>query len=294
METIDNKYLIVIKSDGAIETIKSGEKDFDIQSKVLDLLERGSTVILNGEYQNDDLNRLIDPTYMFFSNTFKSFEQLSFSLDLFEYYNKKINVCYNFYDENTKRLNYALKGVTKEKLEEEKRRLSIAHDLEYISKKALILIYPDGKVESVPETLNIFDGDDLHLYYYTKIYEKSATLRGLLTDFRPYQKNNNDVSHNYIDNELVVKETIVMLNQDVGVELENRTQPLSEYRILLPRNYGSVLQTEKVEEILRLYPEHRMNLGRWNDEVKRCTSTYLTDVQEDIALKKELIRKEGK
>ena len=66
METIDNKYLIVIKSDGAIETIKSGEKDFDIQSKVLDLLERGSTVILNGEYQNDDLNRLIDPTYMFF------------------------------------------------------------------------------------------------------------------------------------------------------------------------------------------------------------------------------------
>lgn len=189
----------------------------------------------------------------------------------------------------------AIDAIKKDKLSlRDKRKLERVHEVEYISKQALILIYPDGKLESIPETLDIEDGDHYHLYYYTKIYEKSEILRGLLTDFTPYKEEIDDVNHNNIDNELVVKSTIVMLDQYIGVELAKRTHPLAYFHVLLPKNYGSVLQTEKIEEILRLYPEHRMSLGKWNDEVKRCTSTYLTDVQEDIALKKELIRKEGK
>lgn len=296
MEAIDNRYLIAIKSDGTIDAVTINEgltlKD---KSKILEFIAEGWTVIIK---DSEDIlrNRAIseNSSILIFPNAFSSFEQASISLELFDYYSNNTENCYNFYDRETSEIKYSLKENTREKLKEEKRRLEERlNKQEYISKKALILIYPDGKVESVKETLNVEDGDKYHLYYYTKLYEISEILRELSTEFIPYIKKDNNFCHNKIDNELVKKRTIVMLNQDIGVKLEKRTHPLSKFSILLPKNYGSVLQTEKIEEILRLYPEHRMSLGKWNDLEERCCSTYLTEL-EDIGLKKELIRKEGK
>lgn len=301
MEAIDNKYLIVVKGDGTIDaTLVDEEVTVKDKSAFLNLMAKGWTIIIKGwsicnVSENNQLSEtkeiyVDNVTHMFFPSTFKSYEQASISLELFNYFSNKVNTFYNFYDEEAWTLKYAFKEKARKKLEQEKNR----YELEDISRNALRLIYPDGKIESVNETLNVEPGDKYHLYYYTKLYNKSLKLRSLLTNFIPYSEEKDDVGHNEINNELVSKQVAILLNQYVGVELSERTFSLAEFRILLPKTYGNIIQMENIEEILKKYPEHRMSLGKWNEEMKRCTSTYVTDVLSDIAIKKELIRKEGK
>lgn len=299
MEAVDNKYLIVIKSDGTIDAITMKEMCLKDKFKINEIIAKGWTIILKNKRNDNEYcigNKTMNEnnSMLIFPVTFSSFEQASISLELFYYYSQDDRNCFNFYDVETGKLNYSLKEKTREKLEQEKNRLEKIYDQEYISKKALRLIYPDGKIESVNETLNIELGDNYHLFYYTILYNKSSKLRSLLTNFNPYNEEKDDVRHNEIDNELVNKQVAIMLNQDIGLKLDERTNYLAEFRILLPKNYGSVLQIEKIEEVLSIYPEYRISLGKWNDIDVRCCSVYLTDVLEDLAIKKELIMKEGK
>ncbi len=283
MEAIDNKYLIVVKSDGTIEAIKKNEMAIKDKKIILELIVKGFTVILNET----------SPA-LFLPNTFRSFEQASISLELFYHYSQDERNCFNFYDVETSELRYSQKEETRTKLEKEKKRLELQRDLDYISKKAIILIYSDGKVETIKEQTELDEDDNFDMYYYTELYKVSNRLKEALPDFVPYTRETQDTSHNKIDKDLINQKVAIFLNQDTGREIDLRTSGLSLFNILLPNNYGSILQTEKVEEILNKYPEHRMLLNMWNTQEKRCTSTYLTDVLEDLALKKELIRKEGK
>lgn len=301
MEAIDNKYLIIVKGDGTIDAaLVDEEVTVKDKSGLLNLMAKGWTIIIKGRtICNVNANKNLsetkeiyvdNATHMFFPSTFKSYEQASISLELFNYFSNKVNIFYNFYDEEAWTLSYAFKGKAREKLEKEKNR----YEIEYISKNALMLIYPDGKVESVLEDFNLRKKDNYHLYYYTKLYKRSNKLKELLPNFKLYKSDDIMVNHNEVDNDLVKNGIIVFLNQDIGLELGERTHPLSYFRIFIPKNYGSVNQTEKIEDILKKYPEHRMSLGKWDDTEKRCTSTYVTDVLSDAALKKKLIRKEGK
>lgn len=301
MEAIDNKYLIIVKVDGTIDaTLVDEEVTVKDKSALLNLMTKGWTIIIKGRtICNVNANKNLSETkeiyvdnftHMFFPSTFKSYEQASISLEIFNYFSNKDKTFYNFYDEEAWTLNYALKGKTREKLEKEKKR----YEIEYISKNALMLIYSDGKVESVLEQKDLDDDNNFHLYYYTELYKKSNRLKEALPDFIPYTRETENTSHNKIDNDLINQKVAIFLNQDIGKINELKTGGLSLVNALLPKEYGSVTQAEKVEEILKKYPEHRLLLNMWNDTEKRCTSTYVTDVLSDIAIKKELIRKEGK
>lgn len=283
MEAIDNKYLIVVKKDGVIDAIKKDEITLKDKRMILELIAKGFTVIINKNNSE-----------FFLPNTFSSFEQASISLELFNYYSQDERNCFNFFDVETGILKYSLKEEAREKLEEEKSRLEERHEIECISKKALILIYSDGKAESILEYSGLDADDNFLLYYLTELYNRSNRLRKTLPNFIPYTKDMINVGHNQIDYELVKKKVAIFLNQDIGRKKSLRTNGLSFFHTLLPKNYGSIVQIEKLEEIIKKYPEYRMQLSMWNDEMKMCTSTYLTDVLEDMVIKKELIRKEGK
>lgn len=301
MEAIDNKYLIIVKGDGTIDAaLVDEEVTVKDKSGLLNLMAKGWTIVIKGRTicSSNDNNYLSETkeiyvdnaTHMFFPSTFKSYEQASISLELFNYFSNKVNTFYNFYDEEAWTLNYAFKEKAREKLEKEKNR----YELEDISKNALMLIYSDGKVDSILEEEGLDNDDNFHLYYLTELYKKSSRLKAALPNFTPYVKGKDNVLHDEVDNNLINQKIAIFLNQDIGQVVESRTGGLSLFNILLPKNYGSIKQTEKVEDILKKYPEHRMLLNMWNDTEKRCTSTYLTDVLEDVAIKKELIRKEGK
>lgn len=291
MEAIDNKYLIIVKGDGIIAAVTMREMYIRGKINVSEIITKGWTVIIkDSQHLLEDKTLSEKNSMLIFPSTFSSFEQASISLELFYYYSKDDRNCFNFYDVETGVLNYSSKEETKEKLEKAKNR----YELEYISKNALMLIYADGKVESVLEQKDLDDDDNFHLFYYTELYKKSNRLRESLPDFIPYVKGQNDVNHSKIDEELISQKIAIFLNQDIGKINELRTGRLSLFNALLPKDYGSVAQAEKVEEMLKKYPEHRMLLNMWSDTEKRCTSTYLTDVLSDVAIKKELIRKEGK
>lgn len=299
MEAIDNKYLIVIKSDGTIDAITMKEMCLKDKFKINEIIAKGWTIILKNKRNDNEYcigNKTMNEnnSMLIFPVTFSSFEQASISLELFYYYSQDDRNCFNFYDVETDELNYSLKEKTREKLEQEKNRLKEKKILEDLSSKALILVYPDGKVESILEQMELDEDDNFDLYYYTELYKKSKRLRQALPDFVPYTREIEDTNHNKIDNDLIHQKVAIFFNQDTGKEFNLRTSSLSLFNVLLPKNYGSILQTEKLEEIFKKYPEHRMLLNMWNDIEKRCTSTYVSDVLEDLAIKKELIMKEGK
>lgn len=197
-----------------------------------------------------------------------------------------------FYNSKSKEISEYQRDYTKERIEEEKNNLEKKYELEYISKRAIMLIYPDGEVESILE-LPELDGDNCHLNYYTLMYKLSHRLRESVPDFEPYCKDPLNVSHYKVDMDLIKKGTVILLNQVIGVKKEFRRSPLSFFNILLPKNYGSLLQLEKIEKVLMRYPETMLSLSLWNDVAKRCTTVSLSDALEDLSIKKDLIRKEG-
>ncbi|MGM9834575.1 MAG: hypothetical protein ACI31M_02190 [Bacilli bacterium] len=162
-----------------------------------------------------------------------------------------------------------------------------------ISKKAIILVFPDGYVESIDESL-IKEKDSIyHINYYKLLFGRSKRLKRFLFEYDKYFGKEGIGDHNIIDKELVALNGVaVFLNQSIGQPQKDRTNGLSFFMVFLPNEYGSIEQMVRIEKLLKWYPENRLALGDYEEELQWFKTIYLDDVLKNIEENKKIMEEE--
>lgn len=156
---------------------------------------------------------------------------------------------------------------------------------EELSKKAIVIVYPDGYIDAI----DVNQEWDYHYHkaYYDIIKKYSNKIKMYCDEIIL-----NGEGHKDIDNSLTRNGCAILLNWDMGVILE--PEELATFFVLLPNEYGSVEQIKILKNIINnyKYKNFKLYLNVYNEDLKRCKSTYEDYVLEEME-RQEIYLKEG-
>lgn len=154
---------------------------------------------------------------------------------------------------------------------------------EELSKKAIIIIYPDGYIDAID--VNKKWDYHYHKEYYDIIKKYSNKIKMYCDETILNREGRND-----IDNRLTRNGCAILLNRDMGVTLD--PGELAAFYVLLPFKYGSIEQIEIIKSIITNYKIFKLYFNVYNENEKRCKSTYKDYVLEEIEIQEQKL-KEG-
>lgn len=154
--------------------------------------------------------------------------------------------------------------------------------------KAIMIIYPDGSIDSTPVS-----NKKGHFDYYQELYHQSEKIKNCL------EERDFNIGMSYpLDMKMLMTGAISICNWNILELSQNKNyiyQDLPGFHILFPSSFGSALQIEEVLCRFKDYPETRLMFSKMNKKGNALEEYPYEEAMRDLTiLRNEMLENKTK